>query len=81
MGRPDLSRNPLSHCYLGYIPEAPRDKTKPGYSRPNHTSDFHMVLTKQLQGVTMPAVASGQNAERQWRHLDVREQRLLFVPR
>ena len=64
-GRPDLSRNPLSSNHLAYTHEAPCEKPESGSCHPRSTSDFRMILTQHLQGVTMPAVRNAVEAERQ----------------
>ena len=69
-GRLDLSQNPLSSNSLDHNHEAPREKSVPACYRSSGTSDFRMILTEQLQGVTMPAVRNAVEAERQWRHAD-----------
>ena len=68
-GRPDLSRKILSRSHLGYNHEAAHEQSEPGCCCSSGTSDFRMVLTQHLQGVTMPAVRNAVEAERQWRHL------------
>jgi hypothetical protein len=65
-GRLDLSRNPLSSSRLAHTHEAPRERCEPSCYHSNGTSDFRMVLTEHLQGVTMPAVGNAVEAERQW---------------
>ena len=66
-GRPDLSRKILSRSHLGYNHEAAHEQSEPGCCCSSGTSDFRMVLTQHLQGVTMPAVRNAVEAERQWR--------------
>jgi hypothetical protein len=66
-GRPDLSRKLLSRSHLGYNHEAAHEQSEPSCYHPNGTSDFRMILTQHLQGVTMPAVRNAVEAERQWR--------------
>jgi hypothetical protein len=66
-GSPDLSCKPLSSRPLGHNHEAPREHSEPGCCCSSGTSDFRMVLTQHLQGVTMPAVRNAVEAERQWR--------------
>ena len=67
-GRPYLSRKLLSRSHLGYNHEAAHEQSEPSCYHPNGTSDFRMILTQHLQGVTMPAVRNAVEAERQWRH-------------